>query len=99
MNKLGPKLLELLVETSETVVTWRDPSYTQGWEKRTLSSFQGQGLFQTLCVGIGLSLVLGRTWSLLCVTLGLDRAWAEDGQSLAGTVLLHSGPLGSLQAT
>lgn len=55
-------------------MTWRGPSYTQGWEKRTRSSFQGQGLFQTLCVGTGLSLGLGWTGSLLCVTLGLDRA-------------------------
>lgn len=63
-------------------MTWRGPAYTPGWEKRTLSSFRGQGLFQTLCVGIGLSLGLGWTWPLLCVTLGLDRACAEDGQSL-----------------
>lgn len=60
-------------------MTWRGPSYTQSWEERTLSSFQGQGLFQTLRVRIGLSLVLGWTWPLLRVTLGLDRAYAEDG--------------------
>lgn len=50
-----------------TVVTWRGLSCIQGWGKRALSSFQGQGFFQTLCVGIGLSLVLGRTLPLLCV--------------------------------
>ena len=44
-----------------TVVTWRGLSGTQGWGKRTLSSFRGQGFFQTLCVGSGLSLVLGQT--------------------------------------
>lgn len=80
-------------------MTWRGPSYTQGLEKRTLSSFQGQGLFPTLCVGVGLSLGLGWTRSLLCVTLGLDRAYAEDGKSLAASVLLNSSPLGGPQAT
>ena len=44
-----------------TVVTCRGLSGTQGWGKRTLSSFRGQGFFQTLCVGSGLSLVLERT--------------------------------------
>ena len=68
--------MNFLQRRGEIVVIWRGPSCTQGWEERTLLSFQGQGLFQTLCVRIGLSLVLGRTLPLLCVLLG------EVGQSV-----------------
>lgn len=55
-----------------------------------LSSFCGQRLFQTLCVGIGLSLVLGCTLFLLCVALeeAPHSVCVGQGQPLASTVNL-----------